>query len=266
MSRPSALLAAVGTVVAAVWLAQVPAAAQASRSLSVVSAASGEAVQTADAARTPWGDPDLQGVWTNATITPFERPDELADKAFLTTEEAAALEARTERRREEADRARGTFASYDRIWLDSGTEVLSTRQTSLVVAPTDGRVPVRPEALATRDYNLAHNADSYEHMSVWDRCITRGVPGSMFPAGYNNAYQILQAPGYVVILYEMIHDARVIPLDGRSHVESDIRLWMGDSRGHWDAPIQSMTWTYAGGLTVGVPGSARVAIERLPLG
>ena len=226
MSRPSALLAAMATVIAAVSLAQVPAAAE--------SSASGGAGQTADAARTPWGDPDLQGIWTNATITPFERPDALADKALLSDEEAAALEARTARRREETAETLQRFASYNQFWLDSGTQVLSTRQTSLVVDPTDGRVPVKPEAEATRDYNRAHSTDSYEHMSVWDRCLTRGVPGSMFPTGYNNAYQILQMPGYVVILYEMIHDARVIPLDGRSHIEPGIRLWMGDSRGRWD--------------------------------
>ena len=187
MSRSSALLAAVATIIAAVSLAHVPAAAQTSRSPAVVSTASGGAVQAADAARTPWGDPDLQGIWTNATITPFERPDALADKPFLTDEETAALEARTARRRAEADRDLGRFASYGRIWSDSGTQVLSTRQTSLVVDPTNGRVPVRPEAQATRDYNLAHNTDSYEYMSVWDRCITRGVPGSMFPAGYRAA-------------------------------------------------------------------------------
>ena len=105
MSRSSALLAAVATVIAAVLLAHVPAAAQTSRSPAVVSTASGGAVQAADAARMPWGDPDLQGIWTNATITPFERPDALADKRFLTDDEAVALEARTERRRAEADRA-----------------------------------------------------------------------------------------------------------------------------------------------------------------
>ncbi len=105
-----------------------------------------------------------------------------------------------------------------------------TRQTSLVVDPP----PVRPEAEAKRDDNRAHSTESYEHMSLWDRCITRGVPGSMFPTAYNNAYQILQTPEHVVILYEMIHDARIIPLDGSPHVGPKIRLWLGDSRGHWE--------------------------------
>ena len=95
-------------------------------------------------------------------------------------------------------------------------------------------MPLRPEAEAKRDYNAAHVDDSYEYMSLWDRCITRGVPGGMFPAGYNNAYQIVQIPGYVVILYEMIHEARIIPLDGRPHLPSSVKLWNGDSRGHWE--------------------------------
>ena len=90
------------------------------------------------------------------------------------------------------------------------------------------------EAEAARDYNSAHEGDSYEFMSVWDRCITRGAPGGMFPAGYNNAYQIVQTPGHVVIHYEMIHEARIIPIDGRPHVPGNVRLWNGDPRGRWE--------------------------------
>ena len=97
---------------------------------------------------------------------------------------------------------------------EPGERIVSTRRTSLVIDPPDGRVPLRPEAEAARDYNSAHERDSYEFMSVWDRCITRGAPAGMFPAGYNNAYQIVQTPGYVVIHYEMIHEARIIPIDG----------------------------------------------------
>src|SRR6202161_4631650 len=184
--------------------------------------------------RTPDGQPDLQGTWTNATITPFERPDELASKAVLTPQEAAEVEKRAAENRVDRPPKPGDVGSYNQVWFDSGTKVMSTRQTSLVVDPPDGRVPITPAAAAQRDYNTAHNADSYEYMSVWDRCITRGVPAGMFPAGYNNAYQILQIPGYVVIFYEMIHETRIIPLDGRPHVSSDIRLWNGDSRGHWE--------------------------------
>jgi hypothetical protein len=206
------------------------------RALAVVIAVVLPAPSSWTPTRTPDGQPDLQGVWTNKTITPFERPKELAGKNFLTAEEASESEERAARQRADDDQAPrpGDVGSYNQFWFDSGTEVLSTRQTSLVVDPPDGRVPVRPEAEQKRDYDRAHNTDSYEHMSVWDRCISRGVPGSMFPAGYNNAYQILQIPGYVVILYEMIHDARIIPLDGRPHLGSRIDLWMGDSRGRWE--------------------------------
>ena len=183
---------------------------------------------------TPDGQPDLQGVWTNATITPFERPNELAGKPVLTDQEAAALEEKAAEGRVDRPPKEGDVGNYNQVWFDSGTKVVSTKQTSLVVDPPDGRVPVKPEAEARREYNLAHNADSYEYMSLWDRCITRGVPGSMFPAGYNNAYQIVQTPGYVVLMSEMIHNARIIPLDGRPHVSSAIRQWDGDSRGRWE--------------------------------
>ena len=180
--------------------------------------------------RTPDGQPDLQGIWTNETITAFERPATLADKAVLTEEEARALEVQNAEQRAARDGTRGA----NDFWGDPGTEVVETRRTSLVVDPPDGRVALRPDAEATRDHNLALITDSWDYMSVWDRCITRGVPGSMFPTSYNNAYQIVQIPGYVVIRYEMIHDVRIIPLDGRRHVRSDVRLWMGDSRGRWE--------------------------------
>lgn len=186
------------------------------------------------AGRTPDGQPDLQGVWTNATITPFERPADLGNKAYLTEQEADKLERQAADNRVDRPPKPGDVGSYNQAWFDSGTKVVGTRQTSLVVDPPDGKVPLKPEAEAKRDYNLAHNADAPEYMSVWDRCITRGVPGGMFPAGYNNAYQIFQSPGYVVILYEMIHAARVIPLDGRPHLPENVRQWDGDSRAHWE--------------------------------
>lgn len=177
---------------------------------------------------------DLQGIWTNATITPFERPAELSGKEFLTEKEVKELEARAADNTRDRPPQPGDVGSYNEFWFDSGTKVVGTRRTSLVVEPKDGKVPLRPEAEAKRDYNAAHNADSWEYMSVWDRCITRGVPGGAFPAGYNNAYQILQIPGYVVLLYEMIHETRIIPLDGRPHLPSSVKLWNGDSRGRWE--------------------------------
>jgi hypothetical protein len=192
-------------------------------------------VLTALAAAAPDGQPNLQGIWTNATITPFERPASLRDKAFLTPAEAEALERQAAGRREDAAPARpGDVGSYNQVWFDSGERVVATRRTSLVIDPPDGRVPLRPEAEAARDHASAHEGDSYEFLSVWDRCITRGVPGGMFPAGYNNAYEIVQTPGYVVIHYEMIHEARIIPIDGSRHLPATVRSWNGDSRGRWE--------------------------------
>src|ERR1043166_4460611 len=185
-------------------------------------------------ARTADGQPDIQSIWTNATLTPFERPASLRDKAFLTEAEAAALEQQASTTRAADTRRAGDVGSYDQVWFDSGDRVVSTRRTSLVIDPPDGRVPLRPEAEAARDYNSAHERDSYEFMSVWDRCITRGAPAGMFPAGYNNAYQIIQTRGYVVIHSEMIHEARIIPLDGAPHPPPNARRWNGDSRGRWD--------------------------------
>lgn len=181
------------------------------------------ATKTWTPSHTPDGQPDLQGTWTNATLTPFERPTELAGKPFLTEAEAAALEANY----------RGSF--YANTFGDPGIgTIVSTRRTSLVVDPPDGRAPIRPEAEKRRDSIRDRSSDALEYMTMWDRCITRGVPGAIFPTLYNNGYQILQAPGYVAIVYEMIHDARIIPLDGRPHVGPNIRQWMGDSRGHWE--------------------------------
>ncbi len=202
--------------------------------------------QSSEQARESWvngrtsdGQPDLQGVWLNATITPMERPASLSDKAFLSSDEIAAMEARTAASRTRDDNnvtveAGGNIGGYNQFWMDSGDTVLSTGQTSLIVDPTNGRAPIRPEAEAQRDYDFANIEDSYVHHTVWDRCITRGVPGSMLPAGYNNAYRIVQSPDTVTIVYEMIHDVRVIPLRKAEHIDSRIKLWMGDSVARWE--------------------------------
>jgi hypothetical protein len=190
--------------------------------------------------RTPDGQPDLQGIWTNGTITPFERPRELEGKQFLTPEEAAVVEKQVVQSRVDRPPAPGDPGGYNEFWWDRGTKVVRTRRTSLVVDPPDGRIPpLRPEAQKRMDNARAaarqHPADGPENRSLQERCLlwqTAGPP--MLPAGYNNLYRIVQAPGFVVILTEMIHDARIIPLDGRPHVPSNIRQWMGDSRGHWE--------------------------------
>ncbi len=235
--------------------------------------------------RTPDGHPDLQGIWTNATLTPLERPRNLGDRQFLTDAEAASLEERAARNRDTADERRtpGDVGAYNQAWFDSGTTVLPTRQTSLVVDPPDGRVPVRPEAEARRDEYLARSTEAPEFMSMWDRCISRGVPGWIIPAGYNNAYQILQTPGYVVIHAEMIHHARIIPLDGRPPLPPTVRLLEGDSSGRWEGDtlvvettnFSDRNWiatSAAAGRIKGIPQSTglriverftRVAPERI---
>jgi hypothetical protein len=214
--------------------------------------------------RTPDGQPDLQGIWTSPTLTAFERPAEFGDKAFLTAEEAAAWEAKAAR----ADRppAPGDPGNYNAVWFDSGTKVVKTMRTSLVIDPSDGKVPLKPEAEARRDFFLAHNADSWEYMSVWDRCITRGVPGGMFPAGYNNAYQIIQTPGYVTIVAEMIHDARVIPIDGRAHAPSNVRFWNGDSVGRWEGNTLVVDTTNFNGRSWTATSAATGRIRGIPQG
>ena len=227
------------------------------------------------APRTPDGHPDLQGIWTNATITPLERPASLKGKPFLTEAEARALEQLAAERRDEADKPiPGRFESYNQFWLDGGTTVLSTRQTSLVVDPPDGRVPVRAAEEKRRDEMWAHYGDAYESMSPWDRCITRGVPGGMLPAGYNNAYQILQFPGYVLVHYEMIHEARVIPIEARPPLPTHHQLWNGDPRGHWEGDtlvvetgnFNNLGWistSQAGGRIKGIRHTDRLrVVER----
>ena len=248
------------------------------------SPAAAQSAGTYAAPRPPDGQPDLQGMWNNETLTPFERPTSMTDKAFLTEEEAAARNRQSDERRAAADAASevrteplpvgGNIGGYNQFWFDPGRRVLSTRQTSMVVDPPDGRVPVKPWAVAARAHNLAHVGDSYVHMSVWDRCLSRGVPGSMFPAGYNNAYRILQTPDHVTIIYEMIHDVRIIPLDNRPHIDRDIKLWMGNSRAHWDGDtlvvetrnFHNRGWiasSAAGGRIKGIPTSkALYVVER----
>ncbi|HLJ50495.1 MAG TPA: hypothetical protein VKU01_30995 [Bryobacteraceae bacterium] len=189
------------------------------------------------------GHPDLEGYWTNATLTPFERPAEFTGKEFLTEVEASAFEKRM-RERNDRDR-RGSTAqadvnqAYNEAWFDRGTTLFPSRRTSIVVDPTDGRVPpLTPEAqlaAAARDEVQGRPPQGPEDLGTTTRCIvwpTAGPP--MIPGPYNNNYQIVQTTGSVAINVEMIHDMRVIPMDGRPHLSRNIRLWMGDSRGRWE--------------------------------
>jgi hypothetical protein len=190
--------------------------------------------------RTPDGQPDLQGVWTNVTITPLERPANLAGKEFFTPAEAGQYENDTVDRNNADRRDGGAQAdlnrAYNDAWYDRGTKVVETLRTSLVIDPPDGHIPrTAQQGAAGPPAGFGRPPEGPEDRSLPERCIlwpTAGPP--MMPSFYNNNYQIVQAPGYVTILVEMIHDARVIPIDPRPHVNANIRQWMGDSRGHWE--------------------------------
>jgi hypothetical protein len=184
------------------------------------------------APRTPWGDPDLQGVWASDDVrsVPLQRPSEFGERRFLTDEEFAQRSARDEDARAKELKRDGGF--HD----DVGSRTF--RQTSLVVDPADGRIPtLTPEAQRRGAVITAARRSapaSWLDRSLYDRCITRGVIGSVLPVPYGNDNQIFQIPGFVVIIYEMVHETRVIPLDGRPHVGRNVRLYMGDPRGHWE--------------------------------
>ena len=195
--------------------------------------------------RTPWGDPDLMGTYTNKTITPVQRPEELADQEFLSADERERLERerieRNERLLHAPPRttvAGGNVGAYNNFWLDHGTR--PTGRTSLIVDPPDGRLPpVTPEyeAYAKRraEERLTRGeADSYTDLQLNDRCIVWSAGPPMMPGPYNNTYMIFQTEDFIAIEVEMIHDTRIIPLDGRPHLPSHIRQYLGDMRGRWE--------------------------------
>lgn len=235
------------------------------------------------APRTPWGDPDLQGLWPSIDMqgTPYERPLDLAGRTELTDAEFAA---RQSQRRQQAEQDAETSVD-DRPRRGSGTGPPShwgergnpSRQSSLVVEPADGRLPpMTPEgrarvAMARSTYYydfpdvvVAHPFDEYTDLGPYDRCITRGLLASMLPTGYNMGNEIFQLPGYVVIRNEMIHETRAIPLDGRPHIGSKIRQYMGDSRGHWEGEtlvIESTNFNGKVGLTLN--GNSNLTSQEL---
>lgn len=193
------------------------------------------------APRTPDGRPDLQGLWNNTTLTPLERPRNFSGKEFFANEEEAAAYAKGIVERREQDPNDGANDVADpTIWWERATKVVATGRTSLIVDPPDGRIPaLTPEAqkrmAATRAATSQHPADRAADRSLQERCLlspTSGPP--MLPGPYNNNYQIVQTPDTVMIAIEMIHDVRIIPLDGRAHLPAAIRNWLGDSVGHWE--------------------------------
>jgi hypothetical protein len=193
--------------------------------------------------RTPDGQPDIQGLWTNATLTPMERPRELGSKEYFTEQEAAEYEARRiEQTNVDRPQARreGDPGAYNNFWFDRGTRVVKSRRTSLVVDPPDGRLPpMTPAAKAIWDRVHAPfdrlPSDGPEDRLLTERCILFGGAGPpMLPEPYNNNYQIVQNRAYVAILMELNHDTRVIPLDSRPPLAANIRQWKGDSHGRWE--------------------------------
>ena len=190
--------------------------------------------------RTAWGDPDLQGTWNNGTITPLERQRGVGEKELLSRDEEEEVNQQSDTRATPEQRptnaAQDLELAYDQVWWDRG---LSIGRTSLIVDPKDGRLPaLTPAGQKLLDARAEARSgrgafDSWIDRPLQERCILyHGVPP--LPTGYNNNYEITQAPGYVAILHEEIHEVRLIPTDGRPHAGSDIRQWMGDSRGRWE--------------------------------
>ena len=206
-------------------------------------AQNGSKAQTWRAPRTPDGQPDLQGIWTNTTLTPFERPGDLANKEFFTVEEAAAYSKRVQlqqnRDKRGATAEEDVGGAYNDAWFDRGSSISSNRRTSVVIDPKDGRVPAltadAAKAAGVRAAIVRRPAESARDFTNNVRCLLWGTAGPpMLPGPYNNNYQIFQTKDYVAIQIEMIHDTRIIPLDGRAHPPADVRQWMGDSLGHWE--------------------------------
>ena len=247
-------LAAILVVAVAMALAPVGAAAQAGNS---------------SAPRTPWGDPDLQGLWTNTTTTPLERPDDVAPGAVLSAEERAARDAAGDVSREARGIEAGTgeTGSYNNFWVERGVRM---ERTSLIIDPPDGKLPLTAAEAASRPDRESYRSREPagpEDRNLYERCISRGMPGTMMPGFYNHNYQIMQAPGYVVIYVEMIHDARIIPLDGRPHADADIRQWLGDSRGRWEGDtlvVETRNFIPVNGRALTVFGASETAhlVER----
>ncbi len=196
--------------------------------------------QTRDTPRLPWGDPDLEGTWTNATLTLLQRPADLGAKAVFTPEEAAAWDKqRIEQTNADRPARPGEVGAYNDAFFERGTGGVKSRRTSLVIDPPDGRIPaLTPQAQekveARQRREAASPADAPEDRWLTERCILFGATVPMLPEPYNNNYAIIQTPGYVVIRVEMNHDTRIIPLDGRPHLPSRLSQWTGDSRGRWE--------------------------------
>jgi hypothetical protein len=212
--------------------------------------AAGQAPKKYMAPKTPWGDPDLQGVWNDATSTPLQRPAKVGERNVLSDEEAEdfqkSLAFDLSRDRRDGGNAADVNRAYNEHWMDARRlKITADRRTSLIVDPVDGRIPPlvtpspeRQKVQAARAAGGARFAaglpDHYTDMSWPVRCVVRTDVPPYLPTIYNNNFQIFQSPGYVTIAPEMIHSARIIPVDGRPHLNKGLRQWLGDTRGHWE--------------------------------
>lgn len=214
------------------------------------------------APKTEWGDPDLQGMWplNHLIAVGLQRPKQYGDRLFLTDAEVAQAEGKLEARNKR-------FESGPIPTADTSSRVM--RQTSLIVDPPDGQFPPltdygkQLQAEMRGSYRPGQTVfDSVADFSAWDRCITRGLPVSMEPRNYNNGIRIMQSPGYVMIVLEMAHEVRVVPVNGMPPLDPHIQQWMGESRGHWEGNntliVETTNFNGLAGLTsAGVPGSPR---------
>ena len=232
-------------ILGAIWFTSSPAATQSA------GARNSPSPSTGAGPRTPWGDPDLQGTWTSEAelSVPFERSQELGERQTLTDAEFAQRQAQTQKQLdsdnsdfdlETADRSNagqvGSATSPPPHWLERRK---TSRRSSIVIDPPNGRIPaLTPEGQqrgrGARGTFLNATFSGPEDVGLWERCITRGLPGAIFPTVYNANTRIVQGPGLVAVTYEMIHDTRIIPTDGRTHVSDNVRHYFGDSRGHWE--------------------------------
>src|SRR5580765_1029777 len=229
---------AAAAFIALAWMATVPAGAQSSK-----------------VPKTAWGKPDLTGIWDFRTLTPLERPASQAGKEFLTEAEAAKLEREAVERNREIDerpaerasaggnvdrRNDGTPGFYNNYWLDGGTKPVASRRTSLVIDPPDGKVPpltpaAQKRAEERRAYLRDHPADGPEDRSASDRCIlgfNAGPP--LAPGGYNQNMAVVLTKDHLLLVTEMVHTPRIVPLDGRPQLNDRLRQWSGEARGHWE--------------------------------
>jgi len=231
MRRVLISLGAAVVSIGSIALASTPVAGP-SATTSKARAASGAA--DAAAFRTPWGDPDLEGIWTGSTITPLERPARFGGRKFLTEAEAAELEQQAVASQVDRPPRPGDPGTYNQVWFDPSSKVLPDRRTSLIVDPPDGRIPYTPEGAKAQQ--LAQAAYGHGDYSTWlgmdtgERCITDGPP--IYFSGYNNNYQIVQSRGYVSILHELYRELRIIPVNGQA--VSNVPGLDGNPRGHWE--------------------------------